>query len=332
MTTTVPLVTVIIPVLNEADFINKSLSVVITQDYPTDRMEILVVDGGSTDGTPQIVQEIARTTPHVKLLHNPKRIQAAAMNLGIQAAQGDIVIRVDGHTIIALDYVRKCVEYLCQGKADSIGGMMRPVGTTYVGQGVALVTSSPFGIGGSKFHYSDHEQYVDTVYMGAYWREIFNKIGLYDETFRINEDYELNYRLRKAGGKILLSPAVKSTYTPRSSLTALWWQYFRYGRWKIRTLQKHPTSLKWRQIVSPLFVSSLLGSLLLALWWPYAWWCFALIAGFYLLANLVASTIAAKRGGWRYLPVLPLVFAFIHIAWGLGFWYGIMLIPFTAKR
>lgn len=316
------------PVLNEAAFIRRSLAAALAQDYPPDRLEILVVDGGSTDDTPQIVREIIAQTghPQVRLLHNPRRIQAAALNIGIQAARGDIIVRVDGHTVIAPDYVRTCVAYLAEGRADNAGGLMRPVGITYVGQAVALATSSPFGIGGSKFHYSEKEQYVDTVYLGAYWRHTFDRIGLYDETFRINEDYELNYRLRQAGGRILLSPNIISHYTPRSSLTALWRQYFQYGRWKVRTLQKHPASLRWRQTVPPLFVAGLVGSLLAGLAWPPAWWLFGGVAGAYLLANLVASTISARRGGWRYLPVLPLVFAIIHIGWGLGFWWGIILI------
>jgi succinoglycan biosynthesis protein ExoA len=332
MTTSLPFVTVIMPVLDEATFINQSLGAVLAQDYPSDRLEILVIDGGSNDETCEIIHGMMREHPNVQLLDNPRRIQAAALNIGILAVQGDIIIRIDGHTIIASDYVRACVNYLVQDKADNVGGMMRPVGTTYVGQGVALATSSPFGIGGSKFHYSDREQDVDTVYLGAYWRKTFDRIGLYDEDFRINEDYELNYRLRKAGGKILLSPAIKSTYTPRSSLPSLWRQYFQYGRWKIRTLQKHPASLHWRQVVPPLFVGILLVSVLSGFFWPPIHWLFAFIAGCYLLANLVASTIVAGRGGWRYLLILPLVFASIHFAWGLGFWYGLMLIPFATKR
>lgn len=291
-----------------------------------------MVDGGSTDNTRQIVQELLDNYPNGRLLHNPRRIQAAALNIGILAAHGDIIIRVDGHTIIAPDYVSTCVEYLLQGKADNVGGLMRPVGVTYLGQGVALATSSPFGIGGSKFHYSDREQYVDTVYLGAYWRKTFDQIGLYDEAVNINEDYELNYRLRKAGGKILLSPHIRSKYIPRSSLPALWSQYFVYGRQKVLTLQKHPAALHWRQTIPPLFVSTFFGSILLGFIWKPMRWLYALTAGSYLLANLVASTIAARRGGWRHLPVLPVIFGSIHFAWALGFWYGLLKLPFTAKR
>lgn len=329
-----PPVTIIMPVLNEAAFIRRSLAAALAQDYPPGRLEILVVDGGSTDGTQRIVQEIIAQTgkPVVKLLHNPRRIQAAALNIGIEAARGDIIVRVDGHTVIAPDYVRRCVQYLVEGRADNVGGLMRPVGTTYVGQAVALATSSPFGIGGSKFHYSEKEQYVDTVYLGAYWRHTFDRIGLYDEAFHINEDYELNYRLRRAGGKILLSPVIHSTYTPRGSLPALARQYFKYGMWKVRTVGKHPASLRWRQTVPPLFVAGLGGSFLAGFGWEPARWLFLLVAGSYGLANLVASGWIAGRRGWQYFPILPLVFAAIHLAWGLGFWWGILQAILRAIR
>jgi succinoglycan biosynthesis protein ExoA len=331
-----PLVSVIIPMRNERQHVQRCLASVFGQDYPGECMEVLVVDGDSDDGCVQLVLDFAASHPTIpiRLLSNPKRIIPAGLNAGIRAARGDIVVRVDAHTILAGDYVSVCVRYLLQGKADNVGGMMAPRGTTFVGQGVALATTSPFGMGDSKFHYSGHEQHVDTVYMGAYWRKTFDSIGLYDETLHVNEDYELNYRLRKAGGKILLSPAIKSVYTPRSSLPALWRQYFQYGYWKVHMLRKHPTSLRWRQALPPLFVGSFLVSLLLGLVWPPARWLFALVGGGYLLANLAASTIAARRGGWRYFPLLPVVFAAIHFAWGLGFLAGVarILVPLKEPR
>jgi succinoglycan biosynthesis protein ExoA len=321
--TSLPTVTVIMPILNEATSLPQSLEAVMNQDYPSELLEILVIDGGSTDNTLAIIQAMSQNCPRVRMLPNPRRITPSSLNVGILAATGDIIVRVDGHTAIAPDYVSQCVSSLVQGKADNVGGLMCPIGTTYVGQGVALAISSPFGVGDSKFHYSPQEQYVDTVYLGAYWRKAFDQIGLFDETLPINQDYELNYRLRRAGGKILLNPAVQSTYTPRSTLSSLWRQYFRYGQGKVRTLQKHPESLRWRQAVPPLFVGAFLGTLGGAIFWPRLRPIFTFIAGCYLLANIVASTIVAIRGGWRYWPVLPLIFAIIHFGWGLGFWIGL---------
>ncbi len=327
-----PTVTIILPVLNEARHIRETLAAVLNQDYPPDCLEILVVDGDSTDGTQEMAREMLEGHPLGGLLYNPRRIQAAALNIGIAAAQGEIIVRVDGHTVIAPDYVRKCVEYLTGGKAEGVGGLMHPRGTTYAGLAIALAFQSIFGMGDSKFHYSEREQYVDTVYLGAYWRATLKKIGLYDETLSINEDYELNYRLRQSGGRILLSPTIRSIYIPRSSLLALWRQYFKYGRWKVRMLQKHPESLRWRQTIPPLFVGGFAGSLGLGLFLPLFRRLFFLLTPSYLLANLLASTIAAKRGGWRYWPVLPLVFATIHFAWGTGFLVGLGLALFSSKR
>lgn len=330
--TSLPTVTVIMPIFNEAASIPQSLGAVLNQNYPPELLEILVVDGGSTDDTPAIVQAMSQNCHRVRMLPNPRRITPSSLNVGILAATGDIIVRVDGHTVIAPDYVSQCVTSLVQGKADNVGGLMRPIGTTYVGQAIALAISSPFGVGDSKFHYSQQEQYVDTVYLGAYWRKIFDQIGLFDETLAINQDYELNYRLRQAGGKILLNPAVRSIYTPRSSLRSLWRQYFRYGQGKVRTLHKHPESLRWRQAVPPGLVGTLLSTLVGGLFWKPFRSLFGLLAGCYLLANLVASTIGARRAGWRYWPVLPFIFATIHFAWGLGFWFGLALALLKPKQ
>jgi len=332
MATLQPTVTVIIPVRNEDAFIRQSLAAVLTQDYPSDHMEVLVIDGGSNDNTREIVQAMMRDYPILHLLDNPQKITPAALNVGVRHARGKYIIRVDSHTIVAPDYVRQCVALLDTTDAVNVGGLMQPVGQTYVGQAVALSTTSPFGIGDSKFHYDAREQYVDTVYMGAFRREIFDKAGLFDEELIRNQDYELNIRIREAGEKILLSPKIVSSYTPRSSLSALWRQYFQYGRWKVRTLQKHPQSLRWRQTIPALFVGSFFISFLLGLGWTPALWMFGFILSAYLLTNLVASTMVASRGGWQYLPVLPVVFATIHFSWGLGFWYGIALALLGTNR
>jgi succinoglycan biosynthesis protein ExoA len=329
LTPTAPFVSIIIPMRNEGDHIRPCLEAALAQDYPAERMEILVVDGCSTDHSRDVVAQYFQRHAALRLLDNPRRTTPAALNVGIRAAHGKYVVRIDAHTIVAADYVRQCVTLLESSGAANVGGQMRPVGQTAVGRAVALSTTSRFGVGDARFHYDAREQPVDTVYMGAFRREIFDRVGLFDEELIRNQDYELNIRIRKAGGKIVLSPKIVSHYTPRSSLPALWRQYFEYGYWKVRTLHKHPTSLRWRQALPPLFVGSFLASLLLGLVWLPARWLFALVGGCYLLANLAASTITAMRGGWRHFPLLPVVFAAIHFAWGLGFLAGMarILVP-----
>ncbi len=321
-----PLVTVVMPVRNEARSIERSLGAVIAQDYPRERLEVLVVDGLSEDGTAALVRRLAEGHPFVRLLENPGRTQAAGLNRAIRQARGEIVVRVDGRTLIAPDYVRRCVELLRSGRAEDVGGRMVPEGEGWVGRGIARALASPFAAGDSKFHYAEGEHYVDTVYLGAYRRETLERIGLYDEEADVNEDYELNLRLRRAGGRILLSPRLRSTYLARPTLGALARQYFRYGRWKARTLRRHPGSLVWRQTVAPALVAALVASLALGLVWRPALVAFAAVAAIYLLAAAGAALIAS-RGAFSLAPVVLAAFLVIHLSWGLGLWSGLVAPP-----
>jgi glycosyltransferase involved in cell wall biosynthesis len=320
-----PFVSVVMPVRNESALIADSLGAILAQDYPADRMEVIVVDGNSTDGTRETLEEFQRSEKRLVLLSNPARIAPSALNIGIAAAQGEIVIRVDAHTVIAPDYVEKCVTYLKRGDAQNVGGPMCPVGKTYFGCSVAMATSSPFGIGGSKFHYSEKEQFSDTVYLGAYRREVFDRIGLFDEEFICNQDYELNYRLRAAGGRILCTPRIRSTYFCRESVPGLFRQYFHYGFWKVRTLKKHPRSLRIRQLVAPAFVLGIVFLAALSLTFPPALcWLRAGLILYLGLAGAFALRKAMQPGSLPLWPGIVLSFLILHIAWGLGFWMGVL--------
>lgn len=323
--TPLPFVSVVMPIFNEAVFIERSLGAVLAQDYPANLMEVIVVDGGSTDGTRQTLEQFQKSDPRLVILTNPARIIPSALNIGIRHARGDLIVRVDGHTVIAPDYVRTCVEYLLRDDVDNVGGLMQPVGKTYFGRAIALATSSPFGIGNSKFHYSEKEQHVDTVYLGAYRRQVFDRIGLFDEEFLCNEDYELNYRLRAAGGRILCTPTIRSIYYCRESPIALWRQYFRYGFWKVRTLRKHPRSLQVRHLVAPTFVFGTTLLMVLGLLFPWAWYLLAIEVALYLeLAAIFALAKAIKAGSPGLGPGVVAAFAILHLAWGTGFWAGLL--------
>jgi succinoglycan biosynthesis protein ExoA len=320
-----PFVSILLPIRNEATFIERGLRAVVEQNYSVERMEVLIADGMSTDNTRMIIHEFANSHPQfkIKILDNPDKIVPTGMNLALRRAKGEIIIRVDGHTVIAHDYVRQCVETLQRTGADNIGGKMNAIGSNRFGKAVALATSTPFGIGGGRFHYSDEEEWVDTVYMGAWPRRVFEKIGLFDEEFVRNQDDEFNYRLRATGGKILLSPKIKSEYTVRGSPSALWRQYYQYGFWKVRVLQKHPLQMSLRQFVPPAFVLAMLASALLALSPVFR----PLSIGIplcYLFANLLASFYTASKRGWGFLPSLPFVFAILHLSYGLGFLAGLV--------
>lgn len=320
-----PLVSIIIPVRNESTYIERGLLSLLTQDYPADCMEVLIADGMSTDNTRQLIYDLSRSHPELNIfvLDNPSKIVPTGINLALRQAKGDIIIRMDGHTFIAPDYVSQCVEAIQRLHADNVGGKMHGIGSNFFGETVALSTSIPFGIGNGRFHYSDKEEWVDTVYMGAWQRSVFERIGLFDEELVRDQDDEFNYRLRSMDGKILLSPKIKSEYTVRGSPFALWKQYFQYGFWKIRVLQKHPRQMSLRQFVPPAFVLGLLGSVLLAFFSSFR--PLSLVVPIlYAMANLTVSVITSVKEGWKYMPLLPVVFSILHVSYGFGFLTGLI--------
>jgi glycosyltransferase involved in cell wall biosynthesis len=318
-----PFVSVIMPLRNEADFVTKSLGAVLAQDYPPDRMEVLIADGMSTDNTREKIRVLATKSPFpVHIVDNPGRVVPTGFNSALILAQGDIIIRVDGHTLIAPDYVRTCVDALERTGADNVGGRMQAVSTNPLGETIALATSSPFGVGGARFHYSDHEEWVDTVYMGAWHRQVFERIGCFDEEFVRNQDDEFNYRLLAHGGKILLCPQIKSHYYNRSTLKSLWRQYFQYGMYKVRVMQKHPRQMRARQFVPPMFVLSVMAAALLAPFLKLGRWLLLLVTTMYTAANLLASWITLRQQGRRPAHLLSIVFGTLHFSYGLGFLVG----------
>jgi len=236
-----PFISIIMPIRNEENFIARSLGAVLAQDYPKEKMEIIIADGISNDATLDIIEKLSQGE-QIRIVSNPRHIQSAGLNAAIKLAQGEFIIRIDGHTIIAPDYVRQCVEILQMTQAQNVGGPMNPVGDTSMGKAIAAAGKSFFAVP-SAFHISQQAQYTDTVYLGAWPREVFDRIGGFCENCGVNEDYELNVRIRQSGGKIYFSPDIRSLYFGRQTLQALMRQYHRYGRSKVMTLRKHPQSL-----------------------------------------------------------------------------------------
>lgn len=320
-----PFVSILIPIRNEAATIVRCLEAVFSQDYPAEQVEILIADGLSDDGTREILAALEGSHPRVRVFDNPGRIVPTGLNLLIPRARGEVLIRVDGHCLIAPDYISKCVAHLAKGEVDGVGGPMHSVGEDQVSQTIALAMSSKFGVGGSAFRTETGEtKLVDTVPFPAYTRAIIERVGLYDEALVRDQDDEYNYRIRKHGGKILLAADVRSTYYSRGSLGKLWRQYFQYGFYKVRVLQKHPRQMRPRQFVPPAFVLALLLGIVLSLAFPWGWIALLGLAGGYLLANLLASLLTAARAGWHHFWLLPPAFATLHISYGLGFLAGLV--------
>jgi succinoglycan biosynthesis protein ExoA len=306
------------PVRNEAEIIQRALGAVLAQDYPAACIEVLVVDGLSTDQTLTLAQSAADGDPRVKVLANPGRIQSCGINVGLRAARGDVIVRVDGHTIIARDYLSRCVHHLRETGAECVGGPLRFAGITPTGKAIASAYRSPFCVP-SRYRISRRAEYADTVYLGAWPRRVFDQIGGFDEALAINEDYEFSYRIRRAGGRIFLTPDIYSDYYGRQTFGALWRQFFHYGRWKFRMLARYPDSVRPRQVIAPVAVAALTGGALLAplnRWIARLW---ALVVISYGIANLAASLKQAARDGYDRLFRLPAVFACVHLGWGSGF-------------
>lgn len=321
-----PYITLVLAVRNEAKFIAATLGSIVLQTYPVEKMEILIADGMSGDATREIIDQFANKYSRwsIATIENPNKIVPTGINIAIREAKGDIIIRVDGHTTIAHDYVRQCVDALRKSGADNVGGRMDGVGTTAYGKAVALATSTLFGVGGGSFHSSRKREFVDTVYLGAWPITVFESIGLFDEELVRNQDDEFNYRLRAGGGKILLVPEIKSLYTVRSSPKPLWRQYYLYGYWKVRVLQKHPRQMSLRQFVPPGFVFGLLSSFLV-MYILHNNFLFILLSIGYLISNITASLfLAGSKRDWQLLPYFPGIFSIIHLSYGLGFLIGLI--------
>lgn len=323
-------VSVVIPARNEEKWIRGCLDSILSNDYPHSRLEILVVDGMSEDHTKEIVRSLVPLYPFIRILENPRRIIPAALNIGIREARGEIIVRMDAHTTYETDYIRQAVLALETSGAAMVGAVQTPAGDTLVTRAIASATSSRFGVGNSYYHYGKESRWVedDSVYLGVWFKRSLTEIGGFNENWLVNEDSELNHRLRKAGGKILLSVNLRCSYHVRSSLKALGRQYFRYGMWRAKTALAHPASLGWRQLVPPIFVASLLVSL--ALTWsdpPLA----LIVPCAYILANLLISGLIVARKGWRHILV-PFAFCTIHISWGIGFLAGLARFCFRRSR
>jgi len=303
-----PTVSVVLPVLNEEADLEDTLESVVVQSYP-EIVEILVADGGSTDAT----REIAESFPGVRVLDNPGRVQSAGLNVALRAATGDVVVRVDGHCVLAPDYVQRCVHALQSTGAAMVGGAMTPVGENASQRGIAAAMRSRIGAGPARFHVGGRPGPVDTVYLGAYWRELALEVGGYAQDVGVNEDSEFAIRMGRRG-TIWFDPSIRSTYVPRATLRRVARQFFRYGRSRAATVKRHPGSIRPRQMVAPLLVVALAS--------PWRKQVLAAYAAGVVGRSLLEAT-RDPAGAPAFAGALPLM----HLSWGAGFWFGLVSSP-----
>jgi cellulose synthase/poly-beta-1,6-N-acetylglucosamine synthase-like glycosyltransferase len=324
-----PRLSIIIPCRNEERFIARCLDSIIANDYPKDRLEVLVVDGMSEDRTREIVEAYARQYCFVRLLDNPGKIPSAAFNRGVAAASGDIVMLMSSHSTYPKDYISKCVKYLEEYEADNVGGVLKvvPGAGTAIARGIAVALSHPFGSGNAYVKVGSEEpRWADTAAFGCYRKEVFERIGPFNENLAGSSDLDFNKRLKAAGGKILLVPEIVINYYADPDLKAFWWHNFSDGVWATYVLKFRSKAFSWRHWVPLAFVSSLIGSAAVGAVFPPALWLCLAIGGFYGLVNVGVSTaIAVCERDVRYLWTLPIVFATRHLAHGVGALWGLIL-------
>jgi glycosyltransferase involved in cell wall biosynthesis len=313
-----PAVSIILPVRNEAKYVRECLDTVLNQDYPK-ILEVLISDGLSDDGTSEIILEYRSRDPRVSLLLNRKQIQTAAVNDCVGIARGEVIVRMDAHARYSGDYVSKCIQHLLKTGAGNVGGPVRLIKKeAFMPSLINIVCESPFGLGGARFRKVRYEGYVDTVWPGVFWKSVFDKVGLFKEEFVRTEDVEFNRRLRDKGYKIYLTPEIKLYYHARDTLSGLLSQNFQNGYGVIQTLLVAKKITALRHFIPFVFVMSLVFLGVLSAYSGVARTLLGLDLLSYLLTNIFFSVKESFRAGFRYLPVLPIVFLLLHLSYGAG--------------
>ncbi|WP_433328923.1 glycosyltransferase family 2 protein [Spirillospora sp. CA-294931] len=310
-----PAVSVVMPVLNEQRHLTDAVRRIVSQDYPGE-LELVLAVGPSRDRTEEISGKLAAEDPRVVLVPNPTGRTPQGLNIAIKASQYSIIVRVDGHSLLPTDYVRAAVETMEETGADNVGGIMAAEGVTAFEKAVARAMTSKLGVGNARFHTGGEAGEVETVYLGTFRRSALERVGGYDETFVRAQDWEMNHRIRQSGGKVYFTPRMRVTYRPRPNLRQLAKQYFHTGRWRRVVGREHQGTLNLRYLAPPIAVLAMIAGTVAGLvgFWP-GW----LLPGGYAAAMLLGGAVEG-----RGLPImawlrLPLVFATMHISWGVGF-------------
>ena len=319
-----PAVSVIIPVLNEERFLKQSVQAILNQNY-SGQLEIILALGPSKDQTNIIAQELAKDQ-RIKLVENPSGRTASALNNAIKNSNFDIIVRLDGHAIVDSNYIKNAVKTLVESGADNVGGLMKAEGTNAFEKSVAAAMTSKFGVGNAPFHVGGKSGEVDTVYLGTFRKSALERVGYFDESFIRAQDWEMNYRIRKTGGKIWFNPDLVVSYRPRKNLLQLAKQYFEYGQWRKQVTKTYPETVSMRYLAPPITVSGLIAGFIMVLFskileigWLQIGWLAPIV--YLTVIFLAILTIGSKIGLLSRLYLL-LVLPTMHLSWGVGFLKG----------
>lgn len=315
-----PLITAIIPCRNEEKYIAQCLKSLLEQKDVNDKMEILVVDGMSTDSTRAIVEKILKQYSQVKLLDNLSLYTPHALNIGIKSAKGVFVAILGAHAKYAKDYLANSLELIIEHpEVSCVGGPITCLGKTSFGKATALAMSSRIGVGNAYHRFPNYYGYAEGACFPVFRKEVFSEVGLYDENLVRNQDDEFNLRLRKHGLKVYLSPKVKSQYYVRESPQKLFTQYFDYGIWRAVVIKKHKLPASFRQLVPSVFIFTILICFITGLFMQGPWLYLSFFTPFlYSLFLIVATIRISFIHGWELAKFFPIAVSILHISYGLG--------------
>ncbi|HEX2991258.1 MAG TPA: glycosyltransferase family 2 protein [Anaerolineales bacterium] len=324
-----PKVSIIVPCYNEQSTIRLLLEALCAQTFPRAEMEVVIADGMSTDGTRAAIAAFQSEFPEldVRVVDNIRRNIPSGLNRALEAARGEIIVRLDGHSRPYPDYIERCFQAHESDRGENVGGVweIQPGAATWIAESIAVAAAHPLGVGDAMYRLAASAAEVDTVPFGSYRRTLVHRIGAYNESLLTNEDYEFNARIRKASGRVWLDPAIRSVYFARATLGELVRQYWRYGYWKWRMLRNFPGTVRWRQALPPMFVLSLIGLGLASLFLPVARWILTAELIVYFSILLFGGAHAARKHHKIFLlPGLPLAITAMHVSWGSGFLWSML--------
>ena len=320
-----PLVSIVIPMLNEIESIETCLNSILDQTYPINQIEIVVVDGCSTDGSLEKVIQLAQIYSNIHLFNNPLKRTPISLNIGVKNSNGDVIIILGAHTHIRNDFVELNIRSMQEQGVKCTGGTQLNTGKTFLQCAIGLAMGSRLGIPSAPYRFYKKPCFVDTVVYAAYARELFDQLGYFNEELHISEDAEFNWRIRKAGYQIYYSPEIISYYYPRKNLRQLSRQFFNYGILRVNVIKRHPDAMRLIHLAPPLFVLALMALTVMSAFGTDFMMSLVALLGAYSLYILTASIMTCKQEhSWKYLFLLPAVFIAMQISWGTGFLVGIL--------
>lgn len=316
---------IVIPTYNEQDNITNCLDSIFKQNYDKSLVDVVIVDGQSSDKTISKIKEYQQKFSNISLLKNPVRKTPTSLNIGIKQAKGEIIVILGAHASLDSDFIYFNNKYLIEKDLKVTGGTQINIGFSFVQKAIALAMENPFGMGSAPYRWSKKEQFVDTVVYAAYKRELFDEIGYFEENFAISEDAELNWRIRKAGHKIFFSPDIKSYYHPRKTIAKFIQQMFRYGILRVHMFKKHKSAVKITHIIPPAFVITIITLFVLTLTSVLHPFFFTAVLVSYFLVNLFSVLLKISKENLKFIPIVSFLIFLLHFSWGLGFLVGLFL-------